>query len=140
MSSVDPTTAEARETDHFVAHSQLTPYFALNQSSLPTPGYTRYVASAESKQVNLALAQSSLTLLKNVRSQNASRGLPLNNVTDILGESTSPRDGPSFGDSKWGLFGPAALLSRALSSGFKKLTSRYLAQLSATPLDRDSTA
>ena len=69
---------------------QITPYFALNQSSLPEPDYTRYVANKESKATILAVAQSSLTLLKNVRSENSSRGLPLNNPTDLLCESGGP--------------------------------------------------
>ncbi|GAA6027439.1 hypothetical protein JCM8097_007864 [Rhodosporidiobolus ruineniae] len=62
----------------------LTPYFALNQSSLPVPDYSRYVARKESADLVRKVAEESLTLLKNVRSSNDTRGLPLKNSRDLL--------------------------------------------------------
>ncbi|GAA5896991.1 hypothetical protein JCM6882_007325 [Rhodosporidiobolus microsporus] len=62
----------------------LTPYFALNQASLPTIDFTRYVASKEASKITLDIATSSLTLLKNVRSENNTSGLPLNKPRDLI--------------------------------------------------------
>lgn len=73
---------------------QITPYFALNQSTLPTPDYMRYVATKESKANVLAVAEASITLLKNIRSTNDTRGLPLANATDILLVGDSASTGP----------------------------------------------
>ncbi|GAA5990954.1 hypothetical protein JCM11641_007444 [Rhodosporidiobolus odoratus] len=70
----------------------LTPYFALDQTSLPEIDFTRFVASKAHKQIVRAVAEGSLTLLKNVRSSNESRGLPLDKPEDLVlvGSAAAP--------------------------------------------------
>ncbi|TNY17462.1 glycoside hydrolase superfamily [Rhodotorula diobovata] len=70
----------------------LTPYYALNQSSLPDVDYNRYVANEWSTEIARKVAEESMTLLKNVRSTNDTRGLPLNKPRDLLlvGSSAAP--------------------------------------------------
>lgn len=70
----------------------LTPYYALDQSSLPDVDYNRYVANAWSTEVARKVAEESMTLLKNVRSANDTRGLPLHKPRDLLlvGSSAAP--------------------------------------------------
>ncbi|GAA5973751.1 hypothetical protein JCM11641_005117 [Rhodosporidiobolus odoratus] len=70
----------------------LTPYFALDQSSLPDIDFDRFVASEDHKQVVRDVAEGSLTLLKNVRSENSTRGLPLNKPKDLIlvGSAAAP--------------------------------------------------
>ncbi|GAA5896971.1 hypothetical protein JCM6882_007319 [Rhodosporidiobolus microsporus] len=62
----------------------LTPYFALNQQDLPDVDYSRWVVSKNATKTVLDVATSSLTLLKNVRSENNTRGLPLNKPRDLI--------------------------------------------------------
>ncbi|BGP44923.1 hypothetical protein JCM10450v2_000738 [Rhodotorula kratochvilovae] len=62
----------------------LTPYYALNQSSFPSIDFNRWVANTQSADVARKLSEESLTLLKNVRSANDTRGLPLNKPRDLL--------------------------------------------------------
>ncbi|GAA6027447.1 hypothetical protein JCM8097_007868 [Rhodosporidiobolus ruineniae] len=62
----------------------LTPYFALDQASLPVPDYSKYVTDDDASALVRKVAEDSFTLLKNVRSSNDSRGLPLKNPHDLL--------------------------------------------------------
>lgn len=52
------------------------------------------MATKESKANVLAVAQSSLTLLKNIRSANETRGLPLNKPRDLLLVGDAASAGP----------------------------------------------
>ncbi|GAA5831313.1 hypothetical protein JCM11251_007831 [Rhodosporidiobolus azoricus] len=61
----------------------LTPYFALDQASLPEVDFTRYLASKSADKVIRDIAEGSLTLLKNVRSKENKHGLPLNKPREI---------------------------------------------------------
>ncbi|GAA5825496.1 hypothetical protein JCM3770_004519 [Rhodotorula araucariae] len=62
----------------------LTPYYALNQSSLPSIDFNRWVANSRSADIARKLSVESITLLKNIRSANDTRGLPLNKPRDLL--------------------------------------------------------
>ncbi|GAA5973727.1 hypothetical protein JCM11641_005103 [Rhodosporidiobolus odoratus] len=61
-----------------------TPYFALDQAKLPEIDFDRYVASAAHAKVVRDTAEGSLTLLKNARSSDDARGLPLQNPKDLI--------------------------------------------------------
>lgn len=63
-------------------YSILTPYFALNQASLPSIDFNRYAASKDSASVARKIAEESITLLKN--SNETGRGLPLNKPQDLI--------------------------------------------------------
>lgn len=72
----------------------LTPYYALDQASLPELDFDRYVSTNESTSVARKLSEESMTLLKNVRSTNDTRGLPLNKPRDLLLVGSSVRPAP----------------------------------------------
>ncbi|BGP13226.1 hypothetical protein JCM10213_005004 [Rhodosporidiobolus nylandii] len=72
----------------------LTPYYALDQPSLPSLDLNRFTATKRAKEVVLDVAKSSLTLLKNVRSDNTSRGLPLKGLQDITLVGSPAGPGP----------------------------------------------
>jgi beta-glucosidase len=59
----------------------LTPWFALDQASLPKIDYKRWVANETSSLVAQEVAEGALTLLKN--SNATGFGLPLRNVRDV---------------------------------------------------------
>lgn len=70
----------------------LTPYFALDQKTLPSVNIQRKILNKKSTQVVLDIAEESITLLKNARTEKDKRGLPLEKPTDILGAfRSSPR-------------------------------------------------
>ncbi|BGP29001.1 hypothetical protein JCM10296v2_000737 [Rhodotorula toruloides] len=68
----------------------LTPYFALDQGSLPSIDFNRYVASKDSASVARKIAEESITLLEN--SNKPGRGLPLKNLQDLIlvGSAAAP--------------------------------------------------
>jgi hypothetical protein len=68
----------------------LTPYFALKQDTLPDIDFTRYVAGKDGAAVTKKIAETSITLLKNTRSSNNTRGLPLNKPKDLIRALLSP--------------------------------------------------
>ncbi|TNY18660.1 glycoside hydrolase [Rhodotorula diobovata] len=70
----------------------LTPYFALDQASLPKTDFTRYVGSDYSTETARKVTEGALTLLKNVRSKDNKHGLPLHKPRDLLlvGSSAAP--------------------------------------------------
>ncbi|GAA5898876.1 hypothetical protein JCM8208_005418 [Rhodotorula glutinis] len=70
----------------------LTPYFALDQASLPKTDFARYVGNDYSTETARKVTEGAITLLKNVRSGNNSHGLPLNKPRDLLlvGSSAAP--------------------------------------------------
>ncbi|GAA5917833.1 hypothetical protein JCM6882_000835 [Rhodosporidiobolus microsporus] len=72
----------------------LTPYFALDQAKLPEVDFTRYVASQAANEVIRDIAEGSLTLLKNVRSEDNKRGLPLNKPRDLTLVGSGAGPGP----------------------------------------------
>lgn len=72
----------------------LTGYYALDQGSLPSIDFDRWVSNNESTSVALKLSQESITLLKNVRSTNETRGLPFNQPRDLLLVGSGARPAP----------------------------------------------
>jgi len=76
-------------------YSILTPYFALDQASLPKTDFARYVGNDYSTETARKVTEGAITLLKNVRSGNNSHGLPLNKPRDLLlvGSSAAPARG-----------------------------------------------
>lgn len=60
----------------------LTPYFALDQGSLPPVDYGRYLATKSSADVARKVAEESITLLKNTKK--AGLGLPLCKPRDLI--------------------------------------------------------
>ncbi|BGP48137.1 hypothetical protein JCM10450v2_004009 [Rhodotorula kratochvilovae] len=70
----------------------LTPYFALDQASLPKTDFNRYVGNDYSTETARKVAEGAITLLKNTRSATNSHGLPLNKPRDLLlvGSSAAP--------------------------------------------------
>jgi beta-glucosidase len=60
----------------------LTPYFALDQASLPSVDIDRYVAAKSTRALIREIAEGSITLLKNT--DESTRGLPLNKPKDLL--------------------------------------------------------
>lgn len=62
----------------------LTPYFALDQASMPELDAERYVASKKVATVVREVAEGAMTLLKNVRSTSDERGLPLQDTKRLL--------------------------------------------------------
>ncbi|GAA6030122.1 hypothetical protein JCM8097_009272 [Rhodosporidiobolus ruineniae] len=74
----------------------LTTYYALDQDSLPTTDFTRYVANEESYNAALDVAKGSITLLKNVRAGNEyeKRGLPLQPQIELHLAGSGASDGP----------------------------------------------
>lgn len=60
----------------------LTPYFALDQASLPSVDFDRYVAAKSTRSLIREIAEGSVTLLKNFNG--STRGLPLNKPKDLL--------------------------------------------------------
>ncbi|GAA5934220.1 hypothetical protein JCM3775_006940 [Rhodotorula graminis] len=72
----------------------LTGYYALDQGSLPSIDFDRWATTNESTSVALKLSQESITLLKNVRSSNDTRGLPLNKPRDLLLVGSAARPAP----------------------------------------------
>ncbi|TKA55460.1 hypothetical protein B0A53_02386 [Rhodotorula sp. CCFEE 5036] len=68
----------------------LTPWFALDQASLPKIDYKRWVANETSSLVAQEVAEGALTLLKN--SNATGFGLPLRNVRDValIGSAAAP--------------------------------------------------
>jgi len=74
------------------ACSILTPYFALDQASLPKTDFARYVGNDYSTETARKVAEGAITLLKNVRSDNNGLGLPLVKPHDLLlvGSSAAP--------------------------------------------------
>ncbi|GAA5974085.1 hypothetical protein JCM11641_003425 [Rhodosporidiobolus odoratus] len=70
----------------------LTPYLALDQASLLSTDMDRYIGTAAREKIVRDVAESALTLLKNVRPEDDSRGLPLNNPKDLTlaGSAAAP--------------------------------------------------
>ncbi|GAA5896997.1 hypothetical protein JCM6882_007328 [Rhodosporidiobolus microsporus] len=83
----------------------LTPYYALNQASLPSLDYTRSVISDESTKLVYDIAAGSLTLLKNARAENETRGLPLKDPKTLVLVGSPAGPGPYGLVSNIGGFG-----------------------------------
>ncbi|GAA5850930.1 hypothetical protein JCM8547_009134 [Rhodosporidiobolus lusitaniae] len=63
----------------------LVPYFALDQQNIASPDFNRFVATRAHSKVVREIAESSITLLKNVRSQGKEQGLPLrDDLKDLI--------------------------------------------------------
>ncbi|GAA5929041.1 hypothetical protein JCM10213_004974 [Rhodosporidiobolus nylandii] len=75
----------------------LTSYFALDQHKLPEHSFDRFVATDASEKVVRDVAEASLTLLKNTRSSNNTRGLPLHRPKDLI------LVGSPAGPAPWGI-------------------------------------
>ncbi|GAA6030004.1 hypothetical protein JCM8097_009210 [Rhodosporidiobolus ruineniae] len=73
----------------------LTAYYALDQDSLPETDINAFVAWENSTAVVREIAEGSLTLLKNVRSANETRGLPLQKgIRDLILVGSPAGPGP----------------------------------------------
>ncbi|GAA6000793.1 hypothetical protein JCM10207_004663 [Rhodosporidiobolus poonsookiae] len=72
----------------------LVPYFALEQTKLPETDFDRFVASQEHAKIVREIAEGSITLLKNIRSDNETRGLPFNKPREIVLVGTGAGPGP----------------------------------------------
>ncbi|GAA6000823.1 hypothetical protein JCM10207_004676 [Rhodosporidiobolus poonsookiae] len=72
----------------------IVPYFALDQPSLPNADFNRFVASQEHAKVVRDVAEGSITLLKNIRSDNETRGLPFDKPREIALVGTGAGPGP----------------------------------------------
>ncbi|GAA5845195.1 hypothetical protein JCM11251_003710 [Rhodosporidiobolus azoricus] len=83
----------------------LLPYYALDQASLPSLDYSRSIISDESVKVVRDIAESSLTLLKNVRSKENKHGLPLKDPKTLLLVGSPAGPGPFGLISNIGGFG-----------------------------------
>ncbi|GAA5831261.1 hypothetical protein JCM11251_007811 [Rhodosporidiobolus azoricus] len=99
----------------------LTPYFALDQPSLPDIDLTRWVASEEHSKTIRDVAESSLTLLKNHRSENNTRGLPLHKPRELLlvGSAASAGPyGPVSNQASFFFYTPAVEWKGFVTNGF----------------------
>ncbi|GAA5851073.1 hypothetical protein JCM8547_009174 [Rhodosporidiobolus lusitaniae] len=72
----------------------LTPYYALDQASLPEPDFTRWAANDNATAIVRQIAEESITLLKNVRGDNETRGLPLVDPVDLILVGSAAGPGP----------------------------------------------
>ncbi|GAA5850987.1 hypothetical protein JCM8547_009149 [Rhodosporidiobolus lusitaniae] len=63
----------------------LTPYFALDQQNIGSPDFNQYVSSKKHRKIVRDIAEDSLTLLKNIRSEGKKQGLPLrDDLKDLI--------------------------------------------------------
>ncbi|GAA5991791.1 hypothetical protein JCM11641_005685 [Rhodosporidiobolus odoratus] len=70
----------------------LTPYYALEQASLPSVDMSRRVTTESHEKIVRDVSEGSITLLKNARSANDARGLPLVKPKDLIlvGSAAAP--------------------------------------------------
>ncbi|GJN89738.1 hypothetical protein Rhopal_002727-T1 [Rhodotorula paludigena] len=98
----------------------LTPYFALDQASIPELDAERYVASKKVATVVREVAEGAMTLLKNVRSTSNERGLPLQDTKRLLlvGSSATPASLGFIANRGFPAFNPEADFSGFNAGGY----------------------
>ncbi|GAA5901836.1 beta-glucosidase [Sporobolomyces salmoneus] len=84
----------------------LTPYYALNQASLPTPDFSRSVVSEKHNELIRNVSAHGITLLKNNKTRDSTFGLPI--------QEKGLRDIILVGDSA--TYGPYGIVSNSVPS------------------------